>query len=177
MSEPDWRLQGQVSAPPRLPYIAWVKRVNRKWWLLVVVLCASCTPMHRACAESNHDLTSDSRLPGWFLLPPGLTRSDVSVKFTTYVSLSQGLFGLYDLVDGHGRIISTVTGRPCVHPASPNYPADSGIWFATINGITEVFEHHARPITSAGFFRLSDDPELVRQAKESVTRGQCVQSN
>jgi hypothetical protein len=141
--------------------------------LVVSLVAASCSPM-RACAEANLELEPDSRLPAWFSLPPGRTRNEVTAKLTDYVGL-HGLITVFDLVDRDGRIVSTLTGRPCEHPASPDYPnhaKDLDYTYVTISGITEVIAH--RPVTSV--LRVSDDPELIRQAKDLVAQGKCAQS-
>jgi hypothetical protein len=36
-------------------------------------------------AESSFELARESRLPRWFTLPPGVSRSDVSVTLVYYV--------------------------------------------------------------------------------------------
>jgi len=46
--------------------------------LLIVALCLSCCAIS-GCVDSVNYLASDSRLPKWFTLPPGLTRADVTV--------------------------------------------------------------------------------------------------
>ena len=46
--------------------------------LLIVGLCISTFAMS-GCVDSVNYLASDSRLPKWFTLPPGLTRADVKV--------------------------------------------------------------------------------------------------
>jgi hypothetical protein len=39
-------------------------------------------------AESSFDLSPESRLPKWFTLPPGISRSDVSVTMAYYIDSS-----------------------------------------------------------------------------------------
>ena len=46
--------------------------------LLIVALCISSFAI-TGCVDSVNYLASDSRLPKWFTLPPGLRRADVTV--------------------------------------------------------------------------------------------------
>jgi hypothetical protein len=57
--------------------------------LLIVAVCASSCAIS-GCFDSVWYLASDSRLPKWFTLPPGLTRKDVSVALENYVPLFRG---------------------------------------------------------------------------------------
>jgi len=47
-------------------------------YVLIVAICLSCLAIS-GCVDSTNYLASDSRLPKWFTLPPGLTRADVIV--------------------------------------------------------------------------------------------------
>src|ERR1017187_424968 len=49
-----------------------------KKYLLIVAICVSSYAIN-GCVDSINYLASDSRLPKWFTLPPGLTRADVMV--------------------------------------------------------------------------------------------------
>lgn len=113
--------------------------------LLVGVLFASCNPI-RGCPESDFDLMPDSRLPKWFSVPTGRSRSDVNVTLTYY---SGGLLDdtVMELVDRNGRSIASATGHVCWHPsmhsktnAYGGFDPDSYV-IVTVKGITEVFEH------------------------------------
>ena len=53
--------------------------LRTKKYLLIVAICLSCCAIN-GCVESVFPLASDSRLPKWFTLPPGLTRADVRVE-------------------------------------------------------------------------------------------------
>jgi hypothetical protein len=46
--------------------------------LLILTVCVFTSAMS-GCVESIFDLTSDSTLPKWITLPPGLTRADVRI--------------------------------------------------------------------------------------------------
>ena len=52
--------------------------LRTKKYLLIVAICLSCFAIS-GCVESINYLASDSRLPKWLTLPPGLTRADVKV--------------------------------------------------------------------------------------------------
>jgi hypothetical protein len=151
-----------------------------KWLLFAVVLFASCNPL-RGCPESEFTLSPDSRLPKWFSLPPGKSRKDVDVTLTYY---SAALLDIDDvvitLVDTRGWSLATATGRVCWHPAMHEktnhlggFDPDSYPHYVivTANGVTEVIEHSHGPV-----FRVTDDPILVSQAKDSLSRGECRQN-
>ena len=55
--------------------------------------------------ESIFELASESRLPKWITLPPGLTRADVSIKMSYYVkpSGSSATFILQDTKGKYGQ--------------------------------------------------------------------------
>ena len=58
-----------------------------KMVFLTTIVGAACHPL-RGCAESEFPLASESRLPHWFSLPSGVSRSDVSVVMTYYIGAS-----------------------------------------------------------------------------------------
>jgi hypothetical protein len=51
--------------------------LSKKYLLIVALSISSC--LINGCVDSLNYLASDSRLPKWFTLPPGLTRADVMV--------------------------------------------------------------------------------------------------
>ncbi len=62
----------------------WVRRAKD---IFLVALAISCC-MIVGCEyfpESTFELASESRLPKWIVLPPELTRADVSVTMSYYV--------------------------------------------------------------------------------------------
>jgi hypothetical protein len=64
------------------PMIRWMLQstlcLRTKKYLLIVAICLSCCAIN-GCVDSINYLASDSRLPKWFTVPPGLTRADVIV--------------------------------------------------------------------------------------------------
>ena len=61
----------------------------RKYLLILAVFASSCGIS--GCLDSVWYLASDSRLPKWFTLPPGLARKDVSVALEFYLPLMRGV--------------------------------------------------------------------------------------
>jgi hypothetical protein len=59
------------------PRFGTFQRIDK--YLLVVAMCLSICAIS-GCVESIDNLTSDSRLPKWIMLPPSLTRADVIVQ-------------------------------------------------------------------------------------------------
>jgi hypothetical protein len=78
-----------------------------------------------------------------------------------------------DLLDGRGRRLARVTGQMCWHPAMDKkrnryggFDPDSYPHYVIVrvDGTFEVIEH----ATYGAAFRISDDPELVQQARDAV---------
>jgi hypothetical protein len=115
--------------------------------------------------ESTFALASESRLPKWITLPPGLTRADVSITMSYYVK-PWGRSAAFKLEDTKGKIRTKVDGKvkgsePFLlkHPPPgfpPGYPSYELI---TVNGITEIIEHRQmEPI-----FYITDDPAVWKE--------------
>lgn len=112
--------------------------------------------------ESSFELSPQSRVPKWFSMPPGLSRSDVSVKMDYYVGSSGATakFTLLTLkgsklakVDGKVRDLQPVTLQTRQSKSSSAYPSFE---IVTSQGITEIIEHR-RP---EPIFYINDDPAV-----------------
>jgi hypothetical protein len=117
--------------------------------------------------ESTFELASESRLPKWITLPPGLTRTDVSITMSYYYSL-WGSDVKFILQDKKGRTLTKVYGKdkgtgPLQLKPPPQgyvigYPNYEVI---TVNGITEIIEHRKmEPI-----FYITDDPAVWKELR------------
>jgi hypothetical protein len=115
--------------------------------------------------ESTFELASESRVPKWITLPPGLTRADVSITMSYYV-MPWGRSSIFILKDTKGQIRTKVRGKDrglgpnqLKHPPPgfpPGYPAYEVI---TVNGITDIIEHRKpEPI-----FYVTDDPAIWKE--------------
>ncbi len=135
-------------------------RAARLSMLALVVFGAS------ACAESNFDLSEESRLPRWFKLQDGLSRSDVSATLDVYANgtFEVRLFGpdgeaLAEVdipIDDQVRIDQyEIRGY-----RTGNIPQDQdpSYYLTTANGLQEVIEFPGRAM-----FRLVDDPVLLKK--------------
>ncbi len=115
--------------------------------------------------ESTFELASESRLPKWIAIPPGLTRADASITMS-YYSLPWGGSATFILQDTKRQIQTKVRGKTrgfgpnqLKHPPPgfpPGYPAYEVI---TVNGITDIIEHRKmEPV-----FYVTDDPAVWRE--------------
>jgi hypothetical protein len=115
--------------------------------------------------ESTFELASESRLPKWITLPPGLTRADVSITMNNYVN-PWGRSATFILQDKKKHILTKVDGKDkgleplyLKHPPQgfpPGYPAYEVV---TVNGITEIVEYRKpEPI-----FYVTDDPAVWKE--------------
>jgi hypothetical protein len=115
--------------------------------------------------ESTFELASESRLPKWITLPPGLTRADASMTMNYYV-MPWGRSSVFILKDAKGQVRTKLRGKDrglgpsyLKHPPPgfpPGYPAYEVI---TVNGITDIIEHRKmEPI-----FYVTDDPAVWKE--------------
>src|ERR1700730_17747302 len=115
--------------------------------------------------ESTFELTSESRLPKWITLPPGLTRADVTITMSYYVK-PWGRSATFILKDKKEKIRTKVYGKmrglgpnQLKHPP-PGFPSGYPSYeVITLNGITEIIEHRKpEPI-----FYITDDPAVLKE--------------
>ena len=115
--------------------------------------------------EATFKLASDSRLPKWVTLPPGLMRANVSLTMNYYVK-PWGRSAQFILRDKNEQIMKKEDGKMrCKEPfqlknPSLSLPSDYPAYEAiTVNGITEIIEHKKmEPI-----FYVTDDPAVWKQ--------------
>jgi hypothetical protein len=118
--------------------------------------------------ESTFVLANESRLPKWITLPPGQTRTDVSIRMSYYIK-PWGSSATFILQDTKKRILTKVDGKvkgkePIQLKNPPQgfphgYPAYEVI---TVNGITEIIKHRKpEPI-----FYVTDDPAVWKELGE-----------
>lgn len=126
-----------------------LKLLHSEKFVLIAALLVSCCAM-TGCVESSFELATESRLPNWFTLPPGLTRADVSVTLNYYTVRGPKLI----LKDKTGKKLAEINGKERSYFSG--YPAYIVI---TANGRTEIIEHKKmEPI-----FYISDDPAVRKK--------------
>ena len=142
-------------------------KVNRRIERILLV-CAALIILSSATIgceyfpESTFELANESRLPKWFSLPAGLTRSDVSVTMNYYVK-PWGRTATFVLHDAKDHVIGKIDGKikglePLQLRGFSQSDATSHPSFEVItaNGITEIIEHKKmEPI-----FYVTDDPAV-----------------
>jgi hypothetical protein len=115
--------------------------------------------------ESTFQLSDASRLPKWFALNAGLSRSQVTVEMSYYISPLGGT-ATFVMKQRDGSVISTAKGKvrgdhpiylgPPISDPLRRYPSYEVV---TVNGISEAIEHRAmEPI-----FFVSDDAVVLNQ--------------
>ena len=115
--------------------------------------------------ESTFELASESRLPKWITLPPGLTRADVSITMSYYV-MPWGRSSTFILKDTRGQIRTKLRGKDrglgpsyLKHPPQGSPPGSPAYEVITVNGITDIIEHRKpEPI-----FYVTDDPAAWKE--------------
>jgi hypothetical protein len=135
-------------------------------WIAVLVLFAgSGITGCEYFPESTFQLASESRLPKWIALPPGLTRADVVLTMSYYVK-PWGRTATFILRDKREQILTKVQGKEKGYEPlhlknppkgfDPGYPAYEVI---TVNGVTDIIEHRRmEPI-----FYVTDDPAVWKE--------------
>jgi hypothetical protein len=143
-----------------------VKVMNKLFFAIIAAMCLSLLGCEDL-PESSFELATESRLPKWFTLPPGLARSDVTVMMSYYVKQS-GRTSTFKLLDARKKKLAELNGtqkgmeplkRKTPQPGfSPGYPIYE---IVTVNGITEIIEH--RQMES--IFYITDDPTVWAEFK------------
>jgi len=117
--------------------------------------------------ESTFLLADASRLPKWFALDAGLSRSQVTVEMSYYIS-PLGRTVTFVLKQRDGSVIAKAKGKergdhpiylgpPTTDPLR-QYPSYEVV---TVNGISEAIEHRAmEPV-----FYIADDPAILNQLR------------
>lgn len=103
-------------------------------------------------------MASESRLPKWEALPPGLTRADVSVTLNYYTPLPGANDAKFILKVREGKKLAEVKGKvKCQYPYSGmSYPGYDAV---VVNGTTEILEfRRMEPI-----FYVNDDPAIRKE--------------
>lgn len=140
---------------------------------LPVIALAACSPL-RGCVESQFSLAPDSRVPQWFAAPLVKDRSKVNVTLTYWTNGDAE----FELKNQWGTILRDVTGPSCWHPrtrykhypdGTQSPPGGPEFVIVKVRDSVDVVEHDHVPAV----FRMSDDPEIVREASESIARGEC----
>jgi len=143
-----------------------VTKIPRLWRYLLVgaVATLASTIIYqglRMFPESAFQLASESRLPKWITLPPGLTRSTVSITMSYFTWPSAGFI----LQDAKGQTLEKVDGKvkcsdfrmknpPQGFP--PGYPRYTEI---VVKGTSEMIEHRKmEPV-----FYITDDPAVWKE--------------
>ena len=115
--------------------------------------------------ESTFELARESRLPKWFTLPVGKTRSEVSVTMTYYIGTS-GRKSKLLLLDEKKQKINEVSGTQVgpeplkLKKPRSGFPAGYPFYeIITVNGMTELIEHRQmEPL-----FYIVEDPEILNE--------------
>ena len=141
------------------------RNVNFLLFFVALTVFGSVIVLIETIPESTFELASESRLPKWITLPPGLTRADVSITMS-YYSKPWGGSATFTLQDRKGQIRTKVDGKVkglepfrLKHPPQgfpPGYPAYE---IVTVNGVTEIIEHRKpEPL-----FYITDDPAVWKE--------------
>jgi hypothetical protein len=142
-----------------------IKRVDKFLLFFVALIIASSVMGCAWFPESTFDLASESRLPKWITLPPGLTRADVSITMSYYI-LPWGRSATFILQDMKGKTLEKVDGKDkgseplqLKHPPPGSPPGYPKYELITVNGITEIIEHK-KP---EAIFYITDDPAVWKE--------------
>jgi hypothetical protein len=142
-----------------------IRRVDKLLLLFVALTIAGSAIGCEWFPESTFELASRSRLPKWIVLPPGLTRADVSITMSYYLPLwAWGRSAIFILRDTKGNVLVKVKGK--LRGLGPNYlkqpPSGSLSKYPSYEVITVnnvIIEHRKmEPI-----FYITDDPAVWKE--------------
>ncbi|OPY76595.1 MAG: hypothetical protein A4E63_00041 [Syntrophorhabdus sp. PtaU1.Bin050] len=123
-----------------------------------IVFC-NCDPRY-GFIEAEFQLADESRLPKWFAMPPGYTRTDFSMTITTYSSPS-GIVAKMAIRNSKPpkRILNERIGSKRIHPLTEQMGYDKYPLYSivTVDGIEEAFEQR-RP---EPILFITDDPKVT----------------
>ena len=133
-------------------------------YFISVALCI-CSCALTGCVESTFNLASESKLPNSMTLPPGLTRTDVSITLNLYAPPLGGPDAKFVLTDRKGKKLAEVKGKTKELTPSIYYR------IVTEKGTTEIVK--LRPYTehenmeqngrAVALFYVIDDPAVVKE--------------
>ena len=84
----------------------------------------------------------------------------------------------FELKNRWGTSLADVVGRSCWHPrtryihnadGTQRPPGGPEFMIVKVTDVVDVVEHNHVPAV----FRMSDDPRILREAGESIARGEC----
>ena len=139
-------------------------KVNLMRRLFIAIISTACLSL-LACdrlPESSFELARESRLPKWFTIPSGLSRSDITVTMNYYIN-SSGRTATFILLNAKKQKLAEVQGTvsglepyKLKNPRTgfpPGYPLYEVV---TVNGINEIIEHRKME----PMFYITDDPNV-----------------
>jgi hypothetical protein len=149
-----------------------IPRVSRYLLLgVAVTIWGSSTIGCEYFPESTFQLASESRLPKWITLPPGVARADVSITMS-YYGVPWGGRAVFLLQDAKGKTLEKVYGKETCglfYPKNPppgfpaGYPAYQEV---TVRDTTELMEHRKmEPV-----FYITDDPAVWKEYRATGCR-------
>jgi hypothetical protein len=139
---------------------------------VAVTILGSSTIGCEYIPESTFQLASESRLPKWISLPPGLTRSDVSITMS-YYNVPWGGRAVFLLQNAKGKTLEKVYGKDkCRYPFYPKHPLPGfppgypAYQEVTVNDTAELIEHRKmEPV-----FYITDDPAVWKEYRVTGCR-------
>lgn len=126
---------------------------SRKFLLIVAFCVSSCAIS--GCIAWNGELSSDSRLPKWITVPPGLTRADVIVQEEEMDTGGKIAVILYNK---KFKTLEKVRGK--------QYYLSGGYFIDIVDGVPEVIAHTThkwKNIDKYPYLFVVDDPALKRK--------------
>jgi hypothetical protein len=131
--------------------------LHRQKYLLVVAIFV-CSCVINGCIGSIWELTSDSRLPKWITLPPGLTRADVRVIEEVMEPTRRGVVVKVILYNKKNKKLEEMRGKS--FKLSGRYFVDVVEGVPEIIGLKTQRNKHGDDMP---YFFVVDDPALKRK--------------
>jgi len=131
--------------------------LRTKGYLLIVAFCMSTWAI-TGCIEAMSYLASDSRLPKWITLPPGLTRADVEVDEESMDPAPRGLNVKFVLRNKKSKKLAEASGKS--RNLSGRYIIVVVNETPEIIGFTHQINEHGIDLP---YFYVVDDPAIKKK--------------
>jgi len=136
--------------------------------LLACLTLAGCDPRY-GFLESQFNLSDNSRLPKWFVIPQGYSRGDFKMSIDLYTSPLPFLNNVVITIYGpypSDNVLMKKAGKEKWHPLTLQQFKEKGSYdvcpnysIITIDNIEEVFEQKCRE--PGNIIYITDDPKLT----------------
>lgn len=114
-------------------------------WILLAIVATSCSDQNGVIA-GIFNLSDDSPLPSWFVLPSSMNRDQISVTITEYEATTTPRWKMRFVIEDKktGRTLQEAMGYGYWHPDSEKEKAPAALYpnwvIIEVNGTKQTYE-------------------------------------